>query len=196
MVNDFDAGSHSDKPRLISRRAGWSYMILKPPPRRLFVRRSGSMTDILDGVCRPDWVGRPRVARRVGSALARDGKVAYWRAPASSPARPKDYRVASRVRTRLRSAKLLTLDKKFLCECSIRDRSPLGLGLALGRSVKMPSRLCLFDDETGQLRFVVVAWRRGAIIGVRYCASGAKPSLRPSELFALSGRYYGIPDAK
>jgi hypothetical protein len=150
---------------------------------------------ILNGVRCDDWSLRPGLARSLGQALATRGQVAYCRVapPAAKPGETEQRR-ANRVRLRLRSAKLLTADKRFLCECRVQDRSNGGVGLVLARNVTLPSRLCLYDDETGQAHFVTVAWRRDATIGVRFCASGAKPNIRPSERHALNGRYYAVPD--
>jgi hypothetical protein len=95
------------------------------------------------------------------------------------------------MRTRLRSAKIVDAAAEFLCACLIHDRSASGLRLAAAPDRPLPGAFCLHDDETAEVRWVAVVWRRGAQIGVRYCPSGAPP-LRASDRFALGGRYYAL----
>ena len=128
--------------------------------------------------------------------LAARGEIAYSVAPMAqgAGAPPSDHRSNGRSRTRLRSAKIVNSVGVFLCECRIHDRSTGGLRLALARNIGLPGRICLYEDDTGQTNWVVVVWRRGAEVGVRYCAPGAPPPLRASDRFALRERYYAVPD--
>ncbi|MGD1036132.1 MAG: PilZ domain-containing protein [Roseiarcus sp.] len=72
-----------------------------------------------------------------------------------------------RVRTRLRSGKLLDRDKIFLTDCSIFDRSTHGARLRLFANVDLPERFRLYDEASKQLFDAKVAWRRGQDVGVR-----------------------------
>ena len=72
-----------------------------------------------------------------------------------------------RVRTRLRTGKLLDRNKKFLTDCSIFDRSTHGARLRLFANVDLPERFRLYDEASKQLFDAKVAWRRGQDVGVR-----------------------------
>lgn len=123
--------------------------------------------------------------------LAAEGRVTYW--PEASTRRV-EMRGSIRRRVRLRSAKLLDDNSRFLCDCRILDRSGTGLRLALAReSYLSGKRFWLHDDETGTLSCVSVVWRKGLLIGVRL---GVPPSKMPkaSLMFALRHGYYAIPD--
>jgi len=134
-------------------------------------------------------------ARKLGETLASRGQVAYCvlRAEGSSrPSRDLDRRADAREPICLRSAKLLDVAFRFVCECRICDRSPSGLRIALARTVRLPRRFAVHIDETSEIRFAKVVWRRGRFLGARLFehASG----VRPSDRFALRGRYYGVLD--
>src|SRR5271170_7604961 len=79
----------------------------------------------------------------------------YWVATADDePGRNGggEKRASSREQTRLRSAKLLDAAYRFLCECRICDHSRHGLRLALGRNIRLPRRMAVHIDETGEVR--------------------------------------------
>jgi hypothetical protein len=99
-----------------------------------------------------------------------------------------------RRRTRLRSAKILDGANAFLCEALIQDRSAGGLRLALARNIGLPVRFGVHDDITGEIVIVATVWRRGLTLGGRVLQRGPAAPLKPSERFALRGRYYGVPD--
>src|SRR5271163_2477485 len=65
-----------------------------------------------------------------------------------------------RRRTRLRSGKVLDANNRFLAECQVHDRSQRGARLRLVANLFMPTRLRLFDDETGTVRDARLIWRR------------------------------------
>jgi hypothetical protein len=95
---------------------------------------------------------------------------------------------------RLRSAKLLDAAYRFVCECRIRDRSLHGLRLLLVRDIRLPRRMSVHIDETGEVRGVKVVWRRGPVIGVRLHERAPAGAVKPSDRHALKERYYGILD--
>jgi hypothetical protein len=149
------------------------------------------VTIILEGVRRDDSANMLHAS---ASALAREGRVAY-RVTIVPPSRGRDdKRTSERRRSRLRSAKLLDSNNRFLCECLVRDRSSTGLRLTLVKAVGLPNRCRLFDDETGEVSVVVIVWRRESTVGARYCATVGPAALSRAKRAALRGRYYAIPD--
>ena len=112
----------------------------------------------------------------------------------STAGKPKEKRSSARRRLRLRSAKLLDSQTAFICECLVRDQSAQGLCLKLMRNVGLPARCVLYDDETESLNVVTTIWRRGSLVGVRYCPTSTPVSIKESDRAALRGRYYAVPD--
>jgi hypothetical protein len=148
------------------------------------------------GIKRQDWRARPGAALKLGRELAKRGEIAYW--VASPEARPPageraDQRAHPRERTRLRSAKLLDGDCRFLCEGRICDRSRDGLRLALARDVALPPQLAVHIDETAEVREAKIIWRRGSTIGIRLRSPAPANALRPCDRYALRERYYAVP---
>jgi hypothetical protein len=160
---------------------------------------NGDMIDLLEGV-RGSF---PRNDRALARAMARRGQVAYValdpvrETPRPETPRPKsrgrELRLTRRLRTRLRSAKILDAANAFVCDCLIYDRSATGLRLTLARDARLPPQFQVHDDETGVVETVAMVWRRGATLGVRFCGYGAA-TLKASERAALSGRYYAVRD--
>jgi len=151
---------------------------------------------VLQGVKREDWRARPRAALKLGRELARRGEVAYWAVSPEKNVREgerRDPRGGLREPARLRSAKLLDEAYRFVCESRICDRSRGGLRLALARDIRLPRRLAVHIDETGEVREARVVWRRGPTIGVRLHALAAADALKASDRYALKGRYYAVP---
>jgi len=151
----------------------------------------------LEGVRYVNWAAKQEKARALGHRLACRGLVAYAVIDPGEKGGHSDSlekRADGRNRTRLRSAKLLDLGDRFLCECLIHDRSTNGLRLVLQRNLLIPRRLQLCDDESLELALVTVAWRRGAQIGVRLTGKDEFAWRRQGVRAALRGRYYAIPD--
>lgn len=125
--------------------------------------------------------------------------VTYVEAPGAdaAPARAAataEGRHNPRKRVRFRSAKVLDANHRFLCDARIQDLSQRGMRLALASNIGLPARFFVFEDETGELRSVEAAWRRGQVLGIRcFDASPPRP-LKASDRFALGHRYYGVPD--
>ncbi len=153
------------------------------------------MTDTLDGLRGQ----HRRDDREYARALALRGQVGYSIVESAGDEKSadegrRDHRAAGRQRTRLRSAKILDVANKFVCECLVHDRSASGLRLALARNLGLPVHFRVHDDETGKVDAVVTVWRRGAVIGVRYSRAFGPVSVKPSDRSALRGRYHAIPD--
>ena len=152
---------------------------------------------MLEGIKRQDWRARPEAARGLGRKLAGRGEIAYWVvSPETRPPDGKraDQRRSPRRRARLRSAKVLNSAYRFVCEGRICDSSREGLRLALARDIALPPRFAVHIDETAQVRDAEVIWRRGSTIGIRLRSAAPENALRPSDRYALSERYYAIPD--
>lgn len=160
-------------------------------------RRERAVGPPLEGVRREDWQARPDAARRLGAVLAERGKVAYWVVAPDCGSRQKrrgEQRASARKQMRLRSAKLLDAGYRFMCECRICDRSLHGMRLVLARNVRLPLRMAVHIDETGEVRGAKVVWREGLIIGVRLHERPPSTALKPWDRYALRERYYGILD--
>ena len=154
------------------------------------------MTVNLDGVrSRTSF----RIRRQTAQSLATRGLVSYQvleeplRAMTPTEA-PKEKRSTARRRVRLRSGKLLDQHNRFICECLVRDQSARGLCLLLTKNIGLPARYLLHDDDTGSVEAVATMWRRGALLGVRYCSIPKPISLKASDRAALRGKYYAILD--
>lgn len=157
------------------------------------------MTNNLEGVRLAYWRAPSALKRLAAKSLARQNLVLYEvlepradETPASGGA--ADRRSSARRRLRLRSAKLLDSQNKFICECLVHDESPHGLCLKLMKNIGLPNRFRLYNDESGSLRAVATIWRRSAMLGVRYCSTLKPVAIRESDRSALRGRYYAIPD--
>jgi PilZ domain-containing protein len=149
---------------------------------------------LLQGIKREDWRARPEAALRLGRELAGRDEIVYWVvSPGRQEVNRDDRRRDPRRRARLRSVKLLDGAYRFLCEGSIRDRSPEGFCLALARDIALPHKLAVHIDETAQVRDAKVIWRRGSTVGIRVGEAAPADALRPSDSYALKERYYAIP---
>ena len=153
----------------------------------------------LEGVQLHRWPAPSGLKRLMAKSLARQSLVSYEivAPPPNDPPvgeKPREKRSSARRRLRLRSAKLLDAQSAFICECLVRDQSAQGLCLKLMKNVGLPARCVLYDDETGALNVVTTIWRRGSLLGVRYCPTSAPVSIKPSDRAALRGRYYAVPD--
>jgi hypothetical protein len=157
------------------------------------------LTITLEGVRQDEGAESAGAVRFAASALARQGRVAYRVALAPIPTGRRDTargdnRTSERRRIRLRSAKLLDSNNRFLCECLIHDRSNTGLRLKLMKNIGLPSRCRLFDDDTGEVMVVATVWRSETVVGMRYCLSEPTVAISKNLRAALRGRYYAIED--
>ena len=166
--------------------------------RRAGSQRGRAASPILEGIKREDCRTRGAdAARKLGAVLAKRGEVAYWIVAQDGGPRQnrhEEQRASSRERMRMRSAKLLDAAYRFICECRICDRSLHGLRLALARNIRLPRRMSVHIDETGEVRGARVVWRQGLVIGVRLHECAPATALKPWDRYALRERYYGILD--
>lgn len=137
-------------------------------------------------------------ATRVSSSDSAWRRLFYSSRPAyrviTAPASPRETRNDVRRRTRLNSAKILDGASAFLCEALIQDRSASGLRLLLSRNLGLPPRFGVHDDATGEIVTASAVWRRERAIGARILSRGPPAPLSVTELAALAGLYYGMPD--
>lgn len=128
-------------------------------------------------------------------SLARQGVATYSViVPQMSGARgPRgELRVQARLRTHLRSAKVIDAANAYICDARVHDRSPGGMRLVLARNVGLPLRFGVHDDESGEIVTVSAVWRRGHVLGVKVGQRGPPTTMKRSDRLALSGRYYGV----
>jgi hypothetical protein len=77
-------------------------------------------------------------------------------------------RLHPRQRTRLRPAKLASLENDFICDCTIRDVSEGGLRLVLNEDLELPEEFYVFDAVPRTVAEVQLRWRDGLAAGVVY----------------------------
>lgn len=75
-------------------------------------------------------------------------------------------RTQPRMRTRLRTGKIVDDQNGFLTECRFHDRSQSGARLELIRAIELPNGLRMFEDGTGLLFAIRPVWRGGNVLGV------------------------------
>jgi len=101
-------------------------------------------------------------------------------------------RKAPRRRTRLRSGKTATLQNRFISDCLIFDRSPLGVRIRLAGRIRLPEHVKFFDDELGTLHVARVVWQRDNEVGLAF-TEGERGCLRSGPGHAaLAGKYYAL----
>lgn len=130
---------------------------------------------------------------RAGRAAGR-GQVTYrvLEAPAPALASSAEKRNADRVRTRLRSGKVLDRHNRFIAECLLHDRSTRGSRLRLHQAVTLPRDIRFYDDERGEIVEAAIVWQRQGEVGIRLRGAVPRGSIGRAELARLSGRYYAV----
>ena len=110
----------------------------------------------------------------------------------ASSRKTENKRKAPRRRTRLRSGKTATLRNRFISDCLIFDRSPLGVRIRLAGRVSLPEHIRFFDDELGTLHVARVVWQRDNEVGLAF-AEGDDGCRRSGPAHAaLAGKYYAL----
>jgi hypothetical protein len=56
----------------------------------------------------------------------------------------------------------------------------------------LPRRLAVHIDESAEVRWAKVVWRRGRLVGVKLYEQS--PRIKPCDRYALKALYYGILD--
>ena len=102
----------------------------------------------------------------------------------------KERRKAFRKRTRLRSGKLAALDNRFISDCLIFDRTPLGVRVRLARNTRLPEHVKFFDDELQSLHVARVVWRRDNEAGLAFARE--RPARAARERAMFRGKYYAL----
>lgn len=106
----------------------------------------------------------------------------------------RDKRIHKRRRVRFMTAKALDADGRFLCDCVILDQSDSGLRLRHPPETPPPIMFSLHDDQTQEILGVSVAWRKGAMIGVRVHHRNGVEYVPPAKRAALNSLYYAVVD--
>jgi len=102
-------------------------------------------------------------------------------------------RLHPRQRTRLRPAKLASLDHEFLCDCTIRDVSDGGIRLVLSQNLDLPAEFYVFDAVPKTVAEVQLRWRDGLAAGVIYLVPPANIRLfRNTGVRKLAQRLYAL----
>ena len=68
----------------------------------------------------------------------------------------------------LKTAKIVFAGGDFTVDCTLRNLSQTGAQLQVPTSVTIPDKFTLIDSHSATRREVVVQWRRGDRIGVRF----------------------------
>ena len=76
-------------------------------------------------------------------------------------------RVAAR-RKVLKTAKIISLDKKTVLTCTIRDLSDTGAKLIVEISSAIPAEFSFYQLSDNTVREAKIAWRRAGQIGVHF----------------------------
>lgn len=102
-------------------------------------------------------------------------------------------RLHPRQRTRLRPAKLASLDNEFICDCTIRDVSEGGVRLVLDEDLDLPEEFYVFDAVAKTVAEVQLRWRRGLAAGVVYLVPPASiRHFRNTGVRKLAQRLYAL----
>jgi len=97
-----------------------------------------------------------------------------------------------RRRTRLRPAKIVSLEGRFITHCRIHDFTNGGARLASDAGSDLPDRFFVFDDCSRELIHAVVVWRRGSDIGVSFEAPDDGVLLCSSRVACLARKFYRV----
>jgi hypothetical protein len=103
-----------------------------------------------------------------------------------------DKRSTPRRRTRLRSGKIIDSRNRFLIECQIYDRSPIGARLRLLGDTLVPRTIGLYEDENGELVDAHVIWRKDSELGIRFLPNSEQRQISKMQLATLGRKYYAI----
>lgn len=101
-------------------------------------------------------------------------------------------RDAPRRRTRLRSAKVVDPDGRFVTECLVHDLSGTGMRLRLPPGTALPKQLQVYDDQSGLLQQASVSWHRGGEAGLRLLAASDTPRSR-TVAADMRRKFYKLP---
>jgi PilZ domain len=74
----------------------------------------------------------------------------------------------------LKTAKIISLDKKTVLTCTIRDLSESGAKLMVEISSAIPNEFSFYQLSDNTVREAKVAWRRAGQIGVHFTGPAAK----------------------
>lgn len=88
----------------------------------------------------------------------------------SGAAPAHDRRLARRRTTRLRDGRLFDIDGRFLADCSVRDRTPLGAAIGVAAATCLPAKVGFYDEERRTLHRARIVWTKDAACGLVFLA--------------------------
>jgi hypothetical protein len=104
---------------------------------------------------------------------------------------PGEKRRLPRLRTRLRSGKVLAADNGVLVDCLLYDRSARGARLRLFENIDLPRRIRFYDEDRGDVVEAAVAWRQGREVGIVIAGKVPDTAISPAERARIAGRGFG-----
>ncbi|MEO9526888.1 PilZ domain-containing protein [Roseibium sp.] len=117
----------------------------------------------------------------------------FLNAKSSSLVEAIQRRLYPRQRTRLRPAKLASLDNQFICDCTIRDISKGGIRLVLNEDLDLPNEFYVFDAVPKTVAEVQLRWRNGLAAGVIYLVPPASiRHFKNTGVIRLAQRLYAV----
>ena len=106
-------------------------------------------------------------------------------------AKPRPERGASRRRVYL-GGKVIYGKGMFSPDCTVRDLSPTGARISLGKRQSIPDNVFFLDLKSGRIYEATVAWRRTPNFGLKFArevdSAQLPPDLKKLEKFLLASR--------
>lgn len=88
---------------------------------------------------------------------------------ATSPRIESAQRLAPASRTRLRGGRLLDLDRKLICSCTLYDLESGNIGIIVqDEDIDLPATLYIEDDRDLVLALAKIVWRMGSNLGIAH----------------------------
>lgn len=134
-------------------------------------------------------------ARKLSAAApGREANAEFSYVVLSGPGRAAagERRRFTRLRTKLRSGKIVDSGGRFITECLIHNRSASGCRLRLPASVALPPSILFFEDQSERLLQAVVMWQRDRDVGIRLLPQ-AMGGLNRAIAERMRRRFYVLP---
>ncbi len=88
-------------------------------------------------------------------------------------------------RTRLRGGKLLDLDKKLICDCTLYDLESGNVGIVIqDEDTEIPETVYIEDDRDLAMALAKIQWRMGPNLGIAHIDEPIPLSLLASRMTA------------
>ena len=122
------------------------------------------------------------------SILGKRDRVTY--SVVSESVKPLERRRAARAAARLSSGKIVDENDRFLTECTLRNRTNVGVRVKLARKIDTPKRIQLYDDQACSLRWAEIVWKNADEIGCKFLHAPRKSN--PRLLQRLKQPFYAM----